>query len=408
MIGNLRTRLSSTERAALSRTVAETDPQLDRLLEKILWFVAGIGVVRTLIAGPLGDTGTDFVPIWEAVQRYVHGVPVYNEDYSTRDPHYLYSPGANVLLAPLAVLGSFGVARWFSIVVSQVAIVAAIYMAARLLTSKWHKFLALATIGFFFNTSQPVVSTLALTNINGILLLLMVVFTYLCINTGRPGIRQFGEMQTYAAGFLLATAVTIKPQFIVLWVLPVVLMQWPTLVVGVVIAALLFGIGWVTTAQPQLYAEKLLPYLAQPRDYDNGALKAVMGEYGLDGPAQLIAFIGISLAVLAGFFLLLPMRKRDPYMWAFCTLGILFAGVFLNGGLLQGYYSMWLIPMAMTIVRPHSPARLIPFWLAFLLINGALEDLTLNWLPGPSTLGWIALVVVTVFWVIKKRRTFTQ
>ncbi len=80
-----------------------------------LWLLAAaalIGVIRVAITLPLARYGSDFVPIWEAVQRYTQGIPVYNEDYSTTDPHYLYGPGANVVLAPLAIFGTFEVGRW--------------------------------------------------------------------------------------------------------------------------------------------------------------------------------------------------------------------------------------------------------------------------------------------------------
>ena len=69
----------------------------------------------------------------------------------------------------------------------------------------------------------------------------------------------------------------------------------------------------------------------------------------------------VSAIVLIGVFaavaLLFPQRHELGAVWAFCTLGALFSGVFLVGGLLQGYYSIWLIPLAMSAIDLRSPAR---------------------------------------------------
>ncbi|MDY5784777.1 glycosyltransferase family 87 protein, partial [Corynebacterium sp.] len=353
---------------ATSPTAASCDSH-DRyraLAMRFLWFVAVVGIIRAFLVAPVTNSGTDFVPIWDAVQRYVHGVAVYNEDYSTSDPHYLYSLGANVVLAPLAVLGNFTVARWAMIFATAVSVVVAIWLTARLLAPRLVTPLTVAAVAVFFNTSEPVASTAKYTNINGFLLLVMVVFVWCCVALDAPMHRQFARPEMWAAGVVLGYAVTIKPQFVVLTAVPVLLMQWPVLAVAVAFYAALFGLGWVTTAQPQLYVERLLPYLADPRDYDNGSLAAVLEQLGL-GSAGQIVFVGAVLAVVAlAVIALFPLRNRHRAAWAFTTLGVLFAGVFLGGGLLQGYYVMWLIPLAMTIVLPRTPMAWPAMWVAVL------------------------------------------
>lgn len=382
-----------------------------RLASQLFLFAAVVGLIRAVLVAPGENDGTDFVPIWDAVQRYVHGIPVYNEDYSTLDPHYLYSPGANVVLAPLALFGTFTIARWAMIAATAASVIVAVWLAARLISPRWALPLSVATVAVFFNAPEPVVSTIQYTNINGFLLLVMVLYVRALTALRGPMLRQFTQPATYAAGALLAYAVTIKPQFIVLVALPVLAQQWPVLLVAAALYAALFGIGWATTAEPQWYTERLVPYLTQPRDYDNGSLRAVLGQLGFGDNGQMVAVAVLLAVVAAAVVALLPLRRNDAATWAFSTLGVLFAGVFLGGGLLQGYYAMWLIPMTMTIVRPASPMRSIALWVALLLTLGGLSGIFLDGALGAwpdsfgSTLGWVLVPVAMLFRALAAGRT---
>ena len=385
-----------------------------QLVLRALWFAAVVGVVRTVFIASRANRGTDFEPIWAAVQRYVHGVPVYNEDYSTLDPHYLYSPGANVVLAPLALFGSFSIARWVMIAATVVSVITAIWIAARLLTRTWAVPLALLAVGVFFNTSEPVRSTVEYTNINGFLLLVMVTFVWAVAALDGPMKRQFARPETYLAGVLLGYAVTIKPQFVVLTALPVLLLQWPVLLVGGGFYGALLAVGWATTSEVQWWSQRLLPYLAEPRDYDNGSLRAIIGGMGFGGVGQTVA-VGILLAAVAGTVaVLFPLRNRHRAEWSFLTLGVLFSGVFLGGGLLQGYYAMWLIPLAMTIVRPGGVMRWPLMWVAVLLTLSGLSGLfsfgpqgALRWSLGP-TIGWMLVPVLVAAWAVRRLRVLRK
>ncbi|WP_288832574.1 glycosyltransferase family 87 protein [uncultured Corynebacterium sp.] len=382
-----------------------------RLASQALWFAAVVGVIRAVLVAPGENRGTDFEPIWFAVQRYVHGVPVYNEDYSTLDPHYLYAPGANVVLAPLAMFGSFSTARWAMIAATALSVVLAMWITARLLTRRWAALLTLLAVAVFFNAPEPVVSTIQYTNINGFLLLVMVLFVWASVALDGPALRQFARGETYVAGVLMAYAVTVKPQFVVLAAVPVLLWQWPVLFVAAAVYAGLFGLGWATTSEPQWWRERLVPYLAQPRSYDNGSLRAVLEQLGF-GPAAQTAAVVLVLAVVAvAVAALFRLRHRDRAAWAFCTLGALFAGVFLGGGLLQGYYAMWLIPMAMTVVRPHGPMRRVSMWVALLLALGGMSGLFVNGVLGAwpdsfgPTVGWVLVSVVLAVWGLRQGRS---
>lgn len=342
-----------------------------------LWLLAAaalIGLIRVAITLPLARYGSDFVPIWEAVQRYTSGIPVYNEDYSTTDPHYLYGPGANVVLAPLAIFGTFEVGRWAMVGASVASISGAVYWAARMLAPHRAVPLTLATIAIAFNTPEPVQSTVYLTNINGFLLLVMVAFVHACLRDYRGS--------KVVAALLFAYAVTIKPQFVVLAAVPFLLAQWWVIVGAVAAYAALFGIGWATTVNPHWYLERLVPYLSETRDYDNGAI----GAMGLGTVGTFVVSAIVLIGVFAAVALLFPQRHELGAVWAFCTLGALFSGVFIVGGLLQGYYSIWLIPLAMSAIDLRSPARNWATGVALWTTTGLFA------LPGePSllaTLGW--------------------
>ncbi|SDR69877.1 arabinofuranan 3-O-arabinosyltransferase [Corynebacterium timonense] len=382
-----------------------------------LVFVAVVGVLRACLIAPLSNEGTDFRPIWDAVQRYVDGVPVYNEDYSTHDPHYLYSPGGTVVLAPLALLGTFEVARVAMIAVNAVAIVAALWIVARLAAGPWAAALTLAAVGVFFNAAEPVASTLTYTNINGLLLLVMVVVVWACLvldTRAHRHHRQFLRPETYLAGVLVAYALTLKPQFVVLAAVPFLLGQWPVLVVAAASYAAVFAVGWATTVNAHWYVERLLPYLAEPRSYDNGSLSPVLEQIGLGETARTVVIVLLLALVGAAVAAMFPLRRRDPVVWSFAMLAVLFSGVFLAGGLLQGYYTIWLIPLAMTVLRPATPMHSVGMWVALLMAHGGLSRFFLDgplgdWPDSTApTLGWVLVAVVGFAWAVSQVRARRQ
>ena len=66
-----------------------------------LWLLAAaalIGVIRVAITLPLARYGSDFVPIWEAVQRYTYEV-IYNS-WAYFPCTVMYRFGAQGLLTP--------------------------------------------------------------------------------------------------------------------------------------------------------------------------------------------------------------------------------------------------------------------------------------------------------------------
>lgn len=78
------------------------------------WPVAILLVVhRVFIIARNGTPTDDFTTVYNAVARMSTGQPVYEQAYNHVDPLYLYTPGATLLLAPLAHI-DFSLARDYS------------------------------------------------------------------------------------------------------------------------------------------------------------------------------------------------------------------------------------------------------------------------------------------------------
>ena len=66
------------------------------------WPLAVILIVhRLFVLARTGSVTDDFTTVWSAARRFVDREPVYNEIYEHVDPHYLYNPGATLLLLSL-------------------------------------------------------------------------------------------------------------------------------------------------------------------------------------------------------------------------------------------------------------------------------------------------------------------
>ena len=79
-----------------------------------------------------GNVTDDFSTVYYAIRRAIEGVSVYNETYFYVDPHYLYNPGATLLLYPLGLISDFTTARVVFVLCNAIAIVAALGLLTRM------------------------------------------------------------------------------------------------------------------------------------------------------------------------------------------------------------------------------------------------------------------------------------
>lgn len=320
------------------------------------WPLAIMTMLHRVFLVPQNSHPTDdFTTVWDALHRFLDGVPVYDENYSFVDPHYLYSPGGTLLLSPLALLPSWDIGRILFILVNGLSVLLALAILTKLIRRPLTgPVLPVAALLVF--ATESVTNTLLFSNINGILLFVEVVFLWwLLVGSGdvswRLG-RGTGERSTLAnvlAGVAVGLAITVKPQFAVLLFLPLVRRQWSSIIAGIAVPVMFNVAAWPLMTQPSDYLDNLLPYLSEVRDYANSSVSGVGVYFGMDDWFILvirgICALGVAVAVLG----LVRWRDSDPLMWSATTAGILMTGVFLVSSLGQMYYSMMLLPMIFTV-----------------------------------------------------------
>ncbi|MCW2649453.1 MAG: hypothetical protein JWR32_429 [Mycobacterium sp.] len=368
------------------------------MLRSILWPLAIMFIIhRSYVLGSTGYITDDFGPVYRAVINFKHGWDIYNEHLQYVDPHYLYPPGATLLLAPFGYLPVQAARYWF-IVISTVAIIVAACFLVRLFNFRITSAALPALLAAMFCT-ESVTNTLVFTNVNGCILLLEVLFFRWLLD------RKVGHQ--WWAGVAIGLTLVIKPTLAPLLLLPLLNRQWRALVTAFAVPVAFNLAAWPLSADPIDFFKRTLPYILGTRDYFNSSILGNGVYYGL--PMWLIVFLRILFTVLAvGAMWLLYRyyRTRDPLFWMATSSGVLLLWSFLVLSLGQAYYSMMLFPFLMTVVLPNSVIRNWPAWLGiygfmtidkWLLWNWPTTGRTLEYLR--VTCGW-SLVLIVVFVVL--------
>lgn len=362
------------------------------------WPVAVMLVVhRLFVLAREGSVTDDFTTVWSAARRFVERVPVYNEIYSHVDPHYLYNPGATLLLSPLGLISDVATARPLFIAVNAACIIAALAWLTRL----WERPLSGPTlpvaIALAFCT-EAVTNTLVFSNINGVLLLALVAFIALLMSR-----------RDIAAGIVLGLAILVKPMFAPLVVLPALQLRWRPLVGAIAVPVLMNVIAWPLTPGASDYIDVVVPYLSITRDYANSSLSGFAVYFGMPTWAHGVLFALLGAAVAAAVLGLARVRYTEELLYLSVGAGVLLAGVCLLSSLGQAYYSMMLFPALFTVFHPDSPIRTWPTWLGATLCLSPLDwataahPLTGSWLNTfLPTLGWAIFIVACSAWVLSK------
>ncbi len=358
----------------------------NRILTPLLWPIAILSIIhRTWFTTGVTD---DFTTVFTAVKRFNDGVPVYTENYLTVDPHYLYSPGGTLLLAPMAWLGDYDTARFWFVALQSAAIVAAVVFLFRWLgfnRSDW--FIPAVLIALYH--SEPVLHTLEFTNVNGSLLLAEVLFLWALLNR-----------REVLAGVLLGLCIAIKPLFAPLLLIPLIYKQWKNIAAAIAVPVVANLVAWPLMVRSSDYFTFVTPYLGEIREYANSSLTGQL--YWAGAPELLILLWrgAFGLLVLATVVLLWQWCKSDPFFWASTTAGVLLTGVFLISSLGQQYYSILLLPMIATVLM-GSTARTalanvgagVALFGCFFYGSWILED--------PGTIGaWFDVAIVTIAWAL--------
>ncbi|OBA65787.1 hypothetical protein A5633_03615 [Mycolicibacterium elephantis] len=373
-------------------------PSTASVLRSVLWPIAILAVIhRSYVLATNGYITDDFGPVYRAMVAFKMGQDIYNAQFDHVDPHYLYPPGGTLIMAPFGYLPVEASRYWF-IFFNTLAIVLAAYFLLRLFKFTLASVAAPALLLAMFCT-ESVTNTLVFGNINGVLLLLEVLFFRWLLD----GVRS----HEWWAGVAIGLTLVVKPLLAPLLLLPLLNRQWRSLVTAFAVPVVFNVAAWPLISDPMNFVTRTLPYIMSTRDYFNSSILGNGVYYGL--PMWLIMLLRITFVVLGAISLWLLYRyyrTRDQMFWMLTSSGVLLITSWLVLSLGQGYYSMMLFPFLMTVVLPNSVLRNWPAWL------GIYGFMTMDrWLLGhwPTTgraleylkitYGW-SLVMVVVFCVL--------
>ena len=344
-------------------------------------------VHRSYVLTSNGYITDDWAPVYRAARNFRAGVDIYNEHFDQVDPHYLYPPGGTLLMAPFGYIDSeFAARNWF-ILVNTLAVIVAGVLLVRLLRFPLSSVALPALLAAMFVT-ESVTNTLVFTNINGIILLLEVLF-FRWLLDGRTD-------REWLAGAAIGLSLVVKPVLGVLLLLPLLNRQWRALGAALAVPLAFNAVAWPLVADRMNFVNRTLPYIFSTRDYFNSSVLGNGVYYGL--PMWLIIALRVLFLALAAASLWLLTRyyrTRDPLMWMLTSSGVLLIASWLVLSLAQGYYSMMLFPFLMTVVLPNSVLRNWPAWLA---VYGFLTlDRWLMW-RWPTTGRFLEYMKITYGW----------
>ncbi|WP_308115101.1 MULTISPECIES: glycosyltransferase family 87 protein [unclassified Rhodococcus (in: high G+C Gram-positive bacteria)] len=362
-----------------------------------LWPFAVMMVLnRVLVRAVNGDITDDFNPVYKAALAFLNRQPVYTANFDSVDPHYLYPPGATMLLSPIAVIDPER-SRWLFILASTIAIIAALYILLRIFGYGLNSVAAPALLLAAF-ASETVTNTLVFTNFNGFVLLGEIAFVYFLL-----------KRKDLTAGVAIGLTIVVKPILVPLLIIPLMTKQWKVFVTAAAIPLVFTAIAWPLSVDPMDFVRRTVPYLLESRDYFNSAIVGNGRYYGL--PEWMIFGLRgvLGVMVLVSLWILYRYCREDRLFFIATTSGLVLTAHWLLGSLGQMYYSMMLFPLLMTVVLKNSVLRNWPAWLA---IYGFMSyD---RWLSGRfyttgrafdymrTTFGW-SLLIIVIFGVLVGR-----
>lgn len=336
------------------------------------------------------DRVDDFSNLHRALVNFVHHRPVYIEDLSTTDPHYLYSPGATVLLSPVGWISSnVETSRLWFILANSIAIIAGIALLFHIAGRTLGGFLFPATVTVAYFT-ENVTNTLTFSNINGICFLLLTVV----INGLIKG-------RTVHTGLALGFVGLIKPFFFVLLLLVAMQRMWKSLGIAVAVPIVFNILGYILVKDADVYRTTLMPYIRTPRDFANLSIVGV----GLaqHWPSLVVFFLRAIVVIVAllAVFLAWTYYAAEPQVFVPTASTALLLAAILAGSLGQQYYTLFFIPVIATIkhwgwadgvVLGAGFASILPMNPSITSPRHVVRVILFSW----TMLSWVVLLIGTV------------
>jgi arabinofuranan 3-O-arabinosyltransferase len=297
-------------------------------------------------------------------------------------------------MTPFGLLGhgaAFAVWNTVSLAAAATGVVCALRVVGVRLTGP----MAAGTI-LLVCVSESATSTLVLGNLNNSLLLALGAGFLLAELRGR----------TVLSGVLLGVSLALKPVLVLLLLLPLVRRGWRTLGWAISLPLFLNVLGLALVPVPSDFFDVTVPNLLHAREMWNNSLWA-FGAY-LHAPGWSVLAARVLVLVLAGIAVWRLRLVEDAVLRLTTSYGVLVLATFLASSLSQAYYSLFLVPLLLTVVRPGSALRTPVAWVAVYLF--ATQD---SWrIPVPEqwamtygfgrvAVGWLVLFAVLVAWALR-------
>ncbi len=318
----------------------------------ILWPAAIVAAIDTIWGKAIhGSVTDDFRPVYSAVRAFLDSEAVYTAELRYVDPHYLYPPGGTLLLSPLGLFDE-PTGRLVFLFANVAAAVVGVAVLLRVFGYSHRSLLAPVCYLVLF-TSEGLINTVTFGNINGLFLLAEAVFLALLLHR-----------HDLAAGVVLGLTIAIKPILAPLLLIALVRRQWSTVAAALTVPVAATALAWPLAADPGRYFVHNLPYSLAVRDYFNSSISGFGAYHGLHPAVVLTARAVVAVIVATSLWLLYRQHLNDELMFVCTATGVLLTGEFVLSSLGQQYYSLFLLPFLLTVVRPRSVLRNWPAWLA--------------------------------------------
>ncbi|WP_091941491.1 glycosyltransferase 87 family protein [Trujillonella endophytica] len=376
--------------AAASPTGRRTAPH--SALTAVLWPLALMAAAHLALQAYSGERyDVDFRALHDGATRFWDGASVY------ADPWFLLTPSGLLAMLPFGLVGhdvAFAVWTTVSIAAAATGIACALRFVGAPLTGA---VAAATTLGVC--VSEALTSTLLLGNLNNSLLLALGAGFLLADLRGR----------WVLAGVLLGVSLALKPVLVLLLLVPLLRRRWQTLGWAISIPVVLNVVGLALVPARSDFFSVTVPNLLTSRVGWNNSLWATGTYFGV--PAWAIAAARLLVLVLAVVAVWRLRVVEDAVLRSSASYGLLVLAMFLSGSLSQAYYSLFLVPLLVTVVRAGSAMRSPAAWFAVCLFTGP-NHWTFPGSPGLTDtvdvarwpVGWSILFGVLVVWAWRQAR----
>ncbi len=364
----------------------------------ILWSLAIMGFAARLLEASQAEGG-DFVPVWKAIQRFLHDRPPYSVHL------FVYPPSSLLLLAPFGLAGLAPSLRAF-LVVDFLAIVVATACCLKVFGLRLASVQAAASF-VCVSLFSPVTQTLNQGNVNGLVLA-----------AEGAALLAASRERWLLAGVLLGLGFAIKPVLLPLLLIPVFYRRPAAAAVALLVPALLSAVALSLATDGGLYLSRVVPsLLAGPTARDQAENVALSGAVVLLGlPAQLGLWLRLCLLVVAASIVWARWRAGGDEPLRFVEIaGLILIATFLSHSFAWMYYAIYLLPLFISVFHPASAMR-SAFAVAGMYGVGG-PDVRLWLLAGlagsrlvhvRSTLGFLALLLALGFATFSGRESISR